>query len=69
MQLNGLTLAPLDPSAPASGNTITKAAIDATLPPPLGLDNRPVAPRNRVSDEALFAHAALDGIDISNWPS
>ena len=32
LRLDGLTLAPLDPSAPASGNTITKAAIDATLP-------------------------------------
>ena len=71
MQLNGLTLAPLDPSAPASGNTITKAAIDATLPSAARPGQpKPVAPRNRVSDEALAsAHAALDGIDISNWPS
>jgi hypothetical protein len=29
-----------------------------------------VAPRNRVSDEALAAaNAALDGIDMSDWPS
>ena len=71
MRLDGLTLAPLDPSAPATGNTITKAAIDATLPPAAGPGQpKPVAPRNRVSDEALAAaQAALDGIDISDWPS
>ncbi|MEE2997870.1 MAG: UbiD family decarboxylase [Pseudomonadota bacterium] len=71
IRLNGLTLAPLDPSAPASGNTITKAAIDATLPA-AALPNqpKPVAPRNRVSDQALAAATAtLDGVDMSSWPS
>ena len=70
MRLDGLTLAPLDPSAPAAGATITKAAIDATLPPAAGPGlPKPVPPRNRVSDEALAAAAAaLDGIDATEWP-
>lgn len=70
MKLDGLTLAPLDPSAPATGRTITKAAIDATLPAaPRPGEPKPVAPRNRVSDEALAAaEAILDGIDMSDWP-
>ena len=71
LRLDGLTLAPLDPSAPASGNTITKAAIDATLPSAARPGNpKPVAPRNRVSDSALAAAtAALEGIDMSDWPN
>ena len=71
MRLNGLTLAPLDPSAPATGRTITKAAIDATLPPAAKPGQpKPVAPRNSVSDEALAAaNALLDGVDTSGWPS
>ena len=71
MRLDGLTLAPLDPSAPASGNTITKAAIDATLPSAARPGNpKPVAPRNRVSDSALAAAtAALEGVDMSHWPN
>jgi 2,5-furandicarboxylate decarboxylase 1 len=71
MKLDGLTLAPLDPSAPATGRTITKAAIDATLPPaPKPGQPKPVAPRNRVSDDALAAaEAVLDGIDMTGWPS
>ena len=70
MRLDGLTLAPLDPSAPASGSTITKAAIDATLPAAERPgEPKPVAPRNRVSDEALAAaRAALDGVDTAGWP-
>ena len=57
MRLDGLTLAPLDPSAPASGNTITKAAIDATFRQ-LPAQNPKPAPRNRVSDGALAAATA-----------
>jgi len=69
--LDGLTSAPLDPSAPADGKTITKAAIDATLPPANGPGRpKPVAPRNRVSREALAtANSILEGIDMSGWPS
>ena len=70
MLLDGLTLAPLDPSAPADRKTITKAAIDATLPaasePSLP---KPVAPRNRVSEEALAkAKSILGDVDTSGWP-
>ena len=70
MKLDGLTLAPLDPSAPATGKTITKGAIDATLPTAAKPGQpKPVAPRNRVSDTALAAaEAVLDGIDITGWP-
>ena len=71
MRMDGMTLAPLDPSAPATGHTITKAAIDATLPPASRPGRpKPTAPRNRVSDEALEAAiAALDGIDTTDWPA
>ncbi|PPR10615.1 MAG: Phenolic acid decarboxylase subunit C [Alphaproteobacteria bacterium MarineAlpha11_Bin1] len=71
MKINGLTLAPLDPSAPSSVNTITKAAIDATLPAATRPGYpKPVAPRNRVSDEALAAaRSVLKGIDMSDWPN
>jgi len=70
MLLDGLTLAPLDPSAPADAKTITKAAIDATLPSASkpGLP-KPVAPRNRVSEEALAkAKSILNDVDTSGWP-
>lgn len=68
--VDGLTLAPLDPSAPAAGTTIPKAAVDATLPAAARPGQpKPVAPRNRVSAEALAAaRAALDGLDSSAWP-
>ena len=71
MRMDGLTLAPLDPSAPASGHTITKAAIDATLPPAARPGQpKPVAPRNRVSDEALAAaEALLADVDTAGWPA
>jgi 3-polyprenyl-4-hydroxybenzoate decarboxylase len=70
MKLDGLTLAPLDPSALATGKTITKAAIDTTLPAAAKPGQpKPVAPRNRVSDTAFAAaEAVLDGIDITGWP-
>ena len=68
--LAGMTLAPLDPSAPDSGETITKALVDATMPAPLKRGQpRPMAPRNRVSDKALTAaRTALEGVDASGWP-
>ncbi len=70
-QLHGLTLAPLDPSAPADGATMTKAVIDATLPPPVRAGApRPVAPRNRVSEAALAAaRTALGSGSIPEWPT
>jgi 2,5-furandicarboxylate decarboxylase 1 len=71
LKLDGLTLAPLDPSAPATGRTITKAAIDATLPPAARPGHpKPMAPRNRVSDEAMAAaEDLLSGVDMTDWPA
>ena len=70
MYMDGLTLAPLDPSAPSDVKTITKIALDATLPGSAKPGNpKPVAPRNQVSQEALeTAITMLNGIDMSEWP-
>ena len=67
---DGLSYPPHDPSLPPGAKTITKAAIDATLPPAPGSGlPRPFAPPIAVDEDALrAAEALLDGVDSTNWP-
>jgi 4-hydroxy-3-polyprenylbenzoate decarboxylase len=71
MRLDGLTHPNLDPSLPPGASTITKAGIDATLPPARGPGRpKPVAPANAVGDAALAAAArVLAGADQTPWPT
>lgn len=69
--VDGLTKPAHDPSLPPGARTITKAGIDATLPPAPGRGlPKPVAPRLSVSDAALSrARQLLEGRDPSGWPT
>ena len=68
--IDGLSYPPHDPSLPPGAKTITKAAIDATLPPAPGPGlPRPFAPAITVGENALrAAQAMLEGIDDTEWP-
>jgi UbiD family decarboxylase len=70
IKIDGLSPGNLDPSLPLGWNTSTKFAIDATLPRArIAGGPRPVAPINRVSDEALrHAHSLIAGADARHWP-
>lgn len=71
MRIDGLTHPNLDPSLPPGASTITKLAIDATLPPAAGPGRpKPFVPANTVAREALDgARRLLAGVDASAWPS
>jgi len=70
MRIDGLTYPNHDPSLPPDASTITKAGIDATLPPARGPGlPRPVAPPITVTATArAAAAAALAELDDSAWP-
>lgn len=69
--IDGLSGSLLDPSTPAGAKTLSKMAIDATLPLPASPNApSPVPPRSTVPDAALQAASkALRGVDMSGWPS
>lgn len=71
VRIDGLTHPNLDPSLPPGATTITKAGIDATLPPARAPGRpRPVPPANTVSDTALAAaRRVLEAADGSAWPT
>ncbi len=68
--VDGLTRPNHDPSLPPGASTITKAAIDATLPPAPGAGlPRPFAPPIAVAAAAAgVAGEVLAGVDCSGWP-
>lgn len=67
---DGLTPPPHDPLLPPGARTITKAAIDATLPPSAEPDApKPIVPPIRVNADALkLAEQILEGVDAKGWP-
>ena len=69
--IDGLSGSLLDPSTPMGAKTLSKIAIDATLPlPPSPGAPRPVPPRSAVPADALKAAAAmLAGVDSDGWPT
>ena len=69
--LDGLSGSNLDPSTTAGARTVSKMAIDATLPPaPFPGAPRPVPPRSTVPDDALAsAKQMVDGVSTEGWPS
>lgn len=70
LRIDGLTHPNLDPSLPPGASTITKLAIDATLPPATAPGRpKPFVPANSVAPRALeAARKILDGVDPSGWP-
>ena len=69
--IDGLTHPNLDPSLPPGASTITKLAIDATLPPASAPGQpKPFVPANTVDPRALeAARELLANIDMSSWPT
>ena len=71
ISVDGLTRPNLDPSLPPGAATVTKAAIDATLPsaPGPGLP-RPFLPPVTVAEDPLrVANEALVAADDTEWPT
>lgn len=69
--VDGLSGSLLDPSTPAGSKTLSKMAIDATLPLP-GRPGAPppVPPRSQVPEESLKRAAGiLEGLDMKDWPT
>jgi 2,5-furandicarboxylate decarboxylase 1 len=71
ISVDGLSHGNLDPSLPVGATTVTKVAIDATLPPaPASGLPKPFAPINTVSDRALErARAVFKNTKAGSWPS
>ena len=69
--IDGLTHPNLDPSLPPGASTITKLAIDATLPPASAPGQpKPFVPANTVDPRALeAARKLLANVDMSSWPT
>lgn len=69
--IDGLSGSLLDPSTAAGAKTLSKIAIDATMPlPPFAGAPSPVPPRSKVPDAAMAAAAkALADADMSEWPT
>jgi 2,5-furandicarboxylate decarboxylase 1 len=69
--IDGLTHPNLDPSLPPGASTITKLAIDATLPPAAAPGRpKPFVPANSVAPRALeAARKVLGDVDMSDWPA
>lgn len=70
LRIDGLTHPNLDPSLPPGAATITKAGIDATLPPARAAGRpRPFAPVNAMPEAALArARAQVAAADDAGWP-
>ena len=68
--LDGLSGSNLDPSTTAGAKTVSKIAIDATLPlSPFAGAPRPVPPRSTVPEDALeAAKSLLGGVSTDGWP-
>jgi UbiD family decarboxylase len=68
--IDGLSGSLLDPSTAAGAKTLSKMAVDATLPlPPYPGAPHPVPPRAGVPEEALeAARKLLDGVETERWP-
>jgi len=69
--IDGLSGSLLDPSTAAGAKTLSKMAIDATLPlPPFAGVPSPVPPRSKVPDAAMdAARKVLSGADMAGWPT
>ncbi len=69
IELTGMSGSQSDPSWPKGAKTTSKAGIDATMPPRLGDGPPPIAPRSRVTDEALEkARQLVQSEADEKWP-
>jgi 2,5-furandicarboxylate decarboxylase 1 len=69
--VDGLSGSLLDPSTPAGSKTLSKMAIDASMPlPGRAGAPPPIPPRSKVPDEAMQRAAEiLSGLDMNDWPT
>lgn len=69
--IDGLSGSLLDPSTPMGAKTLSKMAIDATLPlPPSPGAPSPVPPRATVPESSReAAQRLLDGLSVDGWPT
>tara|TARA_B110000438_G_scaffold298663_1_gene347335 strand:- start:1304 stop:2677 length:1374 start_codon:yes stop_codon:yes gene_type:complete len=69
--VDGLSGSLLDPSTPAGSKTLSKMAIDASMPlPGRAGAPPPIPPRSKVPDEAMQRAAEiLSGPDMNDWPT
>ncbi len=69
IELTGMSGSPSDPSWPKGAETISKAGIDATMPPKLSDGPPLIAPQSRVTDEVLGkARRLIEAHFGENWP-
>jgi len=69
--VDGLSGSLLDPSTPVGSKTLSKMAIDASMPlPGRAGAPPPIPPRSKVPDEAMQRAAEiLSGLDMNDWPT
>lgn len=69
--VDGLSGSLLDPSTPAGSKTLSKMAIDASMPlPGRAGAPPPIPPRSKVPHEAMQrADEILSGLDMNDWPT
>jgi 3-polyprenyl-4-hydroxybenzoate decarboxylase len=69
--IDGLSGSLLDPSTPMGAKTLSKMAVDATLPlPPFAGAPSPVPPRSAVpADSRAAAEKLLQGLTMDGWPT